>query len=203
LSDWTLNIAPIRGKNKLGIGMEQAMEAEQLEIFVHGDGMKPKVAASVAAEILRDVLGRAGIHAADGIQVFVFVGECDEALTEADDVEDGADQHAPADVTKTLHELELARHRHVHVHRCRHIGVEVNFVSREKRHRFSPATTVAVAAAWARKKFRLDPATAVEYVLQLCKSPEQPRADQHLGELVKPGHCSLCFDLVKEVTPQG
>ena len=77
------------------------------------------------------------------------------------------------------------------------------FMSKGKRHRFSPAATVAVATAWARKRFHLDPATAAEYVLQLCKSTEQPRADQHLGELVKAPHCALCFDLVKEVTPQG
>lgn len=179
------------------------MEAEQLEIFVHGAGMKPTVAAAGAAEILRDVLARAGVNTADGSEALVFVGEWDEALTEADEVEDGADQHAPADPTKTLSQLELHRHRHVHVHRCGHVGVEVNFMSKEKRHRFSPAATVAVATAWARKKFHPDPAAAADYVLQLCKSAEQPRADLHLGELVKAPHCSLCFDLVKEVTPQG
>ena len=179
------------------------MEAEQLEIFIHGAEMKPKVAAASAAEILRDVLARAGVNTADAGDALVFVGEWEEALAEANDVEDGADEHTPVDATKTLGELELDRRRHVHVHRCRHVGVEVNFMSKEKRHRFSPATTVAVATAWARKKFHLDLATAAEYVLQRCKSTEQPRADQHLGELVKAPHCSLCFDLVKEVTPQG
>jgi hypothetical protein len=179
------------------------METEQLEIFFHGAGVKPTVAAAAVAEILRDVLARAGVDTADGRDSLVFVGECDEALSEADDVEDGADQHTPADATKTLGQLELERHRHVHVHRCRHVAVDVNFLGKTKRHRFSPATTVATATAWARKKFHLDPATAAEYVLQLCNSTEQPRADQHLGELVKAPHCSLCFDLVKEVTPQG
>jgi hypothetical protein len=203
LSNWTLTIAPIGGQGKPMIGKERAMEVEQLEIFVHGAGMKPKVAAAAVAEILSNVLARAGVNIADGGDVLVFVGEWDEALTEADDVEDGADQHAPADATKTLGELELGRHRHVHVHRCRHVGVEVNFMSKGKRHRFSPAATVGAATAWARKKFHLDAATAAEYVLQLCKSTEQPRADQHLGELVTAPHCSLCFDLVKEVTPQG
>ena len=31
----------------------------------------------------------------------------------------------------------------------------------------------------------------------------QPRPDTRLGELTKAPDCSLCFDLVKEVTPQG
>lgn len=179
------------------------MASEQVEIFIHGAGMKPKVGSGAPAEALGDVLGRAGIVATDGTELLVFVGEWDEALTEADDVEDGVDQHTPSDATKTIEELELRRHHHVHVNRCRHVAVEAHFMSKDKRHRFSPATTVATATVWARKKFHLDPTTASEYVLQLCNSTEQPRGDQHLGELVKPGQCSLCFDLVKEVTPQG
>ena len=41
-----------------------------------------------------------------------------------------------------------------------------------------------------------------EYVLRLCGTNDQPRPDKHLGELVG-STCSLCFDFVKEVTPQG
>ena len=37
---------------------------------------------------------------------------------------------------------------------------------------------------------------------RLVVSPAQPRPDKHLGELVG-STCSLCFDFVKEVTPQG
>jgi hypothetical protein len=55
---------------------------------------------------------------------------------------------------------------------------------------------------WARRKFRIDNAVASEYVLQICGTTEVPRSDVHLGELVK-NKCSLCFHLVKEVTPQG
>lgn len=179
------------------------METERLEVFVHGSGAKPAVAEGAPGETLQDVLLRVGAITADDTTLLVFVGECEEALSEADDVEDGLDQQAPSEVSKTLHELELHRHRHAHVHRCRHVAVEVHFAGKTKRHRFSPATTVAVATAWARKKFHLDPGTAAEYVLQLCNSSEQPRGDKHLGELVTAPHCSLCFNLVKEVTPQG
>jgi hypothetical protein len=31
----------------------------------------------------------------------------------------------------------------------------------------------------------------------------QPRSDEHLGDLVQGESCSICFDLVKELTPKG
>jgi hypothetical protein len=92
----------------------------------------------------------------------------------------------------------------VHRHHCRHVAVDVNFGGKTKRHKFSPATTVGVVTQWARKKFHnLDPAAAAEYVLQIVGTSTQPRSDEHLGELVGQTTCSICFDLVKEVTPQG
>lgn len=179
------------------------MAAKQLEIYLHGADTKPKVVEVASTDILMEVLVRAGATTPEATDILVFVGEWDDALQEPEDVEDGVDQHAPVDVTKSLDELGLERHRHVHVHRCRHIAVKVNFMDKTKHHHFSPATTVATATAWARKKFGIDQAAASEYVLQLCESTKQPRADEHLGELVTSGDCSLCFDLVKEVTPQG
>lgn len=92
----------------------------------------------------------------------------------------------------------------MHCHHCWHVVVEVNFGGKTKRHKFSPATTIAVVTEWARKKFpNLDAAAAAEYVLQICGTTAQPRSDEHLGELVAAATCSICFDLVKEVTPQG
>jgi hypothetical protein len=179
------------------------MENEQIEIFIHSEGAKPKVVAATVDEVLRDVLIRHDILKADTVDVFVFIGECDEARHEPDDVEDGTDQHGPVELTCRLHEIDLKRHRHVHVNKCRHVAVDVNFAGKTKRHQFSPATTVGAAAAWARRKFHLDPATAGEYVLQICGTSNQPRPDKHLGELAKHDQCALCFDLVKEVTPQG
>ena len=80
--------------------------------------------------------------------------------------------------------------------------MDVNFGGRTKSRKFSPATTISVVTRWARKKLKLDEAAAAEYVLRLCGTNDQPRPDRHLGELVD-RTCSLCFDLVKEVTPQG
>jgi hypothetical protein len=179
------------------------MNNQELEIFVHGHGAKPKVVGATPGEVLRDVLIRAEFITDGQDDLLVFLGECEQALGEADEIEDGADEHAPVDVLLTLEVLEIRPHHHVHCHRCRHIAVAVNFLGKTKRRRFSPAATVGIVAHWARKKFHLDTAVAAEYILQLCDGTEQPRSDKHLGELVTAPHCSLCFDLVKEITPQG
>lgn len=179
------------------------METEKVEIFVHAEGAKPKVVTAALDEVLKDVLVRSGALALDEVDVHIFIGESDEARHEPPDVEDGEDQHTPVEPNCRVDQLDLKKHRHVHVHKCRHITVAVNFTGKTKRHRFSPAATVGVATVWARNKFRIDPATAGEYVLQICGTTDQPRPDKHLGELAKHHDCALCFDLVKEVTPQG
>jgi hypothetical protein len=189
------------------VGDDAAMlmptEDQQVEYFLHGQGTKPKAAFAASGDILREVLIRLEIirEEPDGFQV--FVGECAEALREPGEVDNGADEHAPVDIDLTLAVLEIHRHRHVHVHRCRHVALEVNFGKETKRHRFSPNTTVGVATEWARRKFHLDPAVASEYVFQLCGSLTQPRSTEHLGDLVDGTTCSICFDLVKELTPKG
>jgi hypothetical protein len=179
------------------------MEGQEIEHFIHAPGGSPKVAVAAAGDTLRDVLIRLEVIRDEPDGLHIFVGECVEALSEGDEVEDGADGHAPVDIDLTLAVLEVHRHRHVHVHRCRHVGVGVNFGGKTKRHRFSPNTTIEVATDWARRKFHLDPAVAGEYVLQLAGSPEQPRPTEHLGDLVQGETCSIEFDLVKELTPKG
>lgn len=179
------------------------MESQEVEHFLHGQGVKPKVATATLGDTLREVLIRLEMLPDGKDGIFVFVGECHEALKEPAEIEDGVDQHEPADIDLTLEVLEIHRHRHVHVHHCRHVAVQVNFGGKTKRHRFSPATTIGVVTEWARKKFKLDAAAAAEYVLQICGTTTQPRSDEHLGELVAAATCAICFDLVKEVTPQG
>jgi hypothetical protein len=176
---------------------------QELQLFIHGQGMKPIALVAAPGETLREVLVRVDVFRENQDELLVFVGECDEALKEADEVENGADEHEPVDVSLTIEALELKRHRHVHLHRCRHVEVEVNFGGKTKRRKFSPATTIGVVTQWAREKFHLDEAAASDYVLRLCDSVEQPRPDKHLGELVEAPTCFICFDLVAEVTPQG
>jgi len=187
----------------LGTLANRESAARSIEYFVHVPGDKPKVMIAAGGDTLREVLIRLKVveELPDGLHV--FVGECVEALTEADEIDDGADTHEPVDIDQTLAVLEIHRHRHVHVHRCRHIAVAVHFGGKSKRHRFAPNTTVGVATDWTRRKFHVDPAVAGEYVLQLVGSTVQPRSDEHLGDLV---HCDTCateFDLVKELTPKG
>jgi hypothetical protein len=179
------------------------MIAQELELFIHGQGAKPRSIFAAPNETLREALVRVGIIRESAQEILVFVGECEEALAEPDNLEDGCDGHAPVDINLTVEVLEVERHRHVHCHTCRHVGVDVAFNGKTKRHKFSPSTTVATATQWARKKFHLDPAAAAEYVLEICGTTDKPRPGMHLGELVKSGTCSLCFDLVKEITPQG
>ena len=179
------------------------MAGEELELFIHSQGGKPKVAVARPHEILRDVLVRMDVIKEGQDDLLVFVGEWEEALTEPEEIEEGEDRHEPIDVSLTIEVLELHRHRHVHVHKCKRVAAEVNFNGRTKRHRFSPAATVDVVTRWARRKFKLEGAAGAEYVLQICNTTKQPRPSEHLGELVTPSTCAICFDLVKEVTPQG
>ena len=179
------------------------MSATQIEIFVHAEGSKPTRLMASPSESLRELLARAGIAEEERELGHVFIGECRAALDELPEVEDGEDNHVPADRTNSLEQLDLRRHQHLHCHRCRHIAVEINYNNKTKRHRFSPATTIAVVTKWALKKFELSDSAAADYVLRICGGSQQPRPNEHLGELVKSPDCHLCFDIVKEVTPQG
>jgi len=179
------------------------MITQELELFLHGQGAKPQSVFVTPTDTLREALFRAGIIREGADEILVFVGECEEALAEPDDVEDGGDTHAPVDISLTIEVLEIGRHRHVHCHTCRHVATGVTFNGDTKRRRFSPSATVGTVAQWARRKFRLDPAAAAEYVLQIIGTTEQPRSDKHLGELVKAGTCSLSLEFVKEITHQG
>lgn len=177
--------------------------ADEIELFSHGEGEKSRVIRGEPHESLREVLLRWEVVEQLGGETYIFVGQCEEALAEPLEVEDGVDIHAPVDINLTLEVLELHRHRHIHRHRCRHVAVEVNFGDETKRHRFSPATTIEVVTRWARRKFELEGAAGDEYALQICGTKTQPRSDEHLSQLVKFPDCGLCFNLVKEITPQG
>ncbi|MHB8270248.1 hypothetical protein [Bradyrhizobium sp.] len=190
-------------ENRGDVATVRSNEGQDIEYFLHGQGIKPMVAVAPSDDTLRAVLIRLEIIRGEAHGFQVFIGECDEALKEPSEADDCADEHAPVDIDLTLAVLEIHRHRHVHVHRCRHVAVEVNFGKDTKRHRFSPNTTVGVATEWARRKFHLDPAVAGEFVLQVCGSLTQPRSTEHLGDLVQGTECSICFDLVKEITPKG
>lgn len=172
------------------------MQNVSIDLFVHGSG-RPQLVAAELGEVLRDVLARH--HALPENEVFVFVGESEDALVEVDDDED---HHEPVDINLTVEALELHKHRHVHIHAAKRIEVTVYFNGQHSR-RFSPATTVATVTQWAKNRFHIDPAGGDDLVLQLRPDGVEPRQDQHLGELVALGQHTLVFDLVREITPQG
>jgi len=171
------------------------------EFYLHRHGQKPSVVGARRGQSLRSLLATEAEVETETL--FVFVGECIEALDADVEADDGTDEHAPVEIELTVEVLEIERRRHVHVHGCRHIAVEVSFLGKTKRRRFSPATTIGVVTAWARKALKLEAAAAAEYVLQICGTKIQPRSDEHLGEVAATGVCAACFELVVEVTPQG
>lgn len=168
---------------------------DSLEIFLHGRGA-PQVVAARGDETLREVLVRESALPADA--EFVFVGL---ALDDCEGVEE--DTHAPADLHRTLIELGIVIRGHVHTRATHRVHVTVFFNGDHKSHRFSPAATIERVTTWAKRKFNIDAHGGADLVLAIKPSGVQPRADEHLGELLERGNHALEFDLVREVTPQG
>ena len=179
------------------------MSASNLELFVHQSGHRPAVVNAESTETLRGLLRRLDVKPEGVDRPFVFVGECADAIKVSEGAENGADAHVPADLDLTLDELDLERHRHIHCHACADVDTTILFSGKVLNRKFSPATTIEVATQWARMNLRLDPAAASEFVLRLSGTTDQPRPSQHLGELVPGDECTLSFELVKEMTPQG
>jgi len=173
------------------------MNNDAIEFFLHGSG-KPQALSAPEGETLKAVLTR--LDALPRGDEVVFIGECDDAVHKPDD---GEDSHIPADVEATLHALRVRELRHVSTRAVRRIEVGVHFNGKERKRKFSPATTVATVLAWAKKRFEIDPAAGADYVLALRPAGAHPRPEEHLGELLEPGSKSLEFDLVREITPQG
>ena len=102
------------------------MIKQELELFLHGQGAKPRSIFATRTETLCEALSRTGMITEGADEILVFVGECEEALAEPDDVEDGADLQVPVDISLTVEVLEIERHRHVHCHTCHHVAVEID-----------------------------------------------------------------------------
>lgn len=172
------------------------------DIFVHAHGRDPVVASVEDTDKLADVLERLGFGGKDFADAPVFVGESEDVLKDID-AEDAEDTVEAVDKKKSIGELGLTKHRHVHLAHCKRVKVEVHYGVKTKRRKVAPSTTVKTLTDWARKAFKLDPASAAEYVLQIAGTTMQPRGDAHVGELTTAPICAVSFDLIKEVTPQG
>jgi len=55
------------------------MAGEELELFIHSQGAKPKIAVAYPHEVLRDVLVREEIIKQGQDDMLIFVGESEEA----------------------------------------------------------------------------------------------------------------------------
>jgi len=172
------------------------------DIFVHAHGRDPVVASVEDTDMLADVLERLGLGDKEFADAPVFVGESEDVLGDLDS-DDGEDMVEAVDKKKSVGDLGLGNLRHVHVARCERVKVEVHYGAKTKRRKVAPSTTVKTLTVWARKAFKLDPASAAEYVLQISGTTTQPRGDTHVGELTTAPVCAVSFDLIKEVTPQG
>jgi hypothetical protein len=173
------------------------MNTETIQFYLHGKAKQAEVLTALESETLGAVLAKFDALPGDG-QV-VFVGEADDALRKPDEEED---EQEPAELAATLNALGLRKLRHVHTRTVRRVGVTVHFNGERKR-RFSPAATVATVLEWAKRVFKIDPASGADLVLSLRPAGTIPRPEQHLGELLAPGSKTLEFDLVREQTPQG
>lgn len=179
------------------------MKSNEIEVFVHSTASAPIVAKIAADERLEDFFTNLGLIQSEKDQVFAFVGEGDEALQDESDDPDREDEAEPVKLKKKVQDLGLKIHDHVHCYRCRKIAVTVHFGSDTKKRKFNPAASIATVTRWARKRFHLNDAAADELVLQICETTVVPRPDQRLGELKEIRDCAICFNLVKEITPQG
>jgi len=188
----------------MGIGPVTKTEEMKMafDIFVHAHGRDPVVASVEDTDILADVLERLGLGGKEFADAPVFVGESEDVLGDLD-ADDGEDKVEAVDKKKSVGDLGLGNLRHVHVARCKRVKIEVHYGAKTKRRKVAPSTTVKTLTVWARKAFKLDPASAAEYVLQITGTTTQPRGDTHVGELTTAPVCAVSFDLIKEVTPQG
>jgi hypothetical protein len=174
------------------------MNIESIHFYLHGSGTQAKVLTALESETLGAVLAR--FDALPGEGQVVFVGEADEALRAPEAAEDG---QTPADLDATLKALDLRQLRHVHTRGVPRVGVTVYFNGRDRKRRFSPASTVATALEWAKRGFKIDSDGGADLVLSLRPAGAFGRSDRHLGELLQPGSETLEFDLVREQTAQG
>lgn len=174
------------------------MNTETIDIFIHRAGEKPQIAKIQPNDTLADALQRAGIALDEQMQLFVSHGDTEEA--DADTHEDALDAVPPG---TTAAEAGIRHHSHVHCHRCRRIEVSVNFQGQTQTRKFAPNARIARVRRWAQRVFRLTGPSAGDFTLQVCGSDRGTRPNQDLAEFVDPGTCSACFDLTKELTPQG
>lgn len=164
---------------------------DAIEIFLQGAGIPKILTLTVPSngrvrEII-EIAKEQGLKWTADQEVMVWIENLDE----------------PLDLDILLVDAGIKKHTRLHVHTCHRVNVTVNFQDKAESHFFAPSTTISVVKKWADKKFGLSEADATEYALQLCNSTERPAEDVHLGTLVTPSECAVCFDLVPKQRIEG
>ncbi len=173
------------------------MTTDSIDFFIHEGHQPPRLAKARGDETLEAILRREGVALDDDVHLFVS----DAA---ADDEADGEpDEHEPLPPGLTMTAAGVMRHGHVHCHHCKRVQVSVNYQSKTKERLFAPHARIRRIRRWAQKEFELTGPAAGDFVLQPCGSDVDAGLQQHVAEFVRDQTCSVCFDLSKEVTPQG
>jgi hypothetical protein len=136
--------------------------------------------------------------------VNIFLGESVSSLRDPDGVDDGEDDHEPAE---RHHKPSEHGHGggivHIHCHKCRRVKTDVAYNGVEKHHKFSPAATIETVRRWAVAKFKI-PAIDAEKLFVWVPGAEQPLdGTKHVGDLAQAPGCKAEFMLLPDPRVNG
>ena len=153
----------------------------QLKLFLQFEGHHPIELIQIADEATPgDILAAAAGLGAETSEAFVFAG----------------DDENPLDPEQPLRKQGVQDKARVHVHRCKKIGVSLNYADEpEKHHSFAPSATVDHVKRWYVDKLKMSEVDATEHVLQITGTTDRPDPDVQIGTLVR-GQCDVAFTLV-------
>ncbi len=194
------------GMSVCGAARDEGVDAmddrnRMIELFVHHEGSAAKPIRILATATVAQLLQTADVP--EDCRVNVFVGECEHAAKDDSEQDDREDAHSAVETHLPLERAGVHDKAHVHCHRCHRVAVEVNYQSKSRRRRFSPATRISTVTEWARRAFKLTDIDASKLLLQISGTTKRPRGSEHVGELVSAPACSICFDLVHEHKVEG
>lgn len=94
---------------------------------------------------------------------------------------------------------------HVHVNTCHKVGVTINFHDQSKEASFGPGVRVERVFEWATgdKAFEMSDEDRADHTFKICETEEQADLSDHIGSLVAPSGCEVCFDLVPKQRFEG
>lgn len=168
-------------------GKSNSTSKDVVDVYVQSEGRpNPQIVKVSIRGNVRDLLD--AVKPGEPEDAAVFLQDEDEEL----------------DLDLSLKQAGILEKPRIHLgRRRRRIEVTVHFNGETQSRRFGPGSTVARVTKWAIRAFNLSGAKETEYALLLCESDKFLSPDTHIGCLLKPKECELCFDLVLEDAAQG